>query len=118
MITISLKYVLVCLVLAALLALLIILCVVGVRLITTVKELNKVLEDASVVSDIAANTANQVDGIVTNVGATASRFRAGTEDDSVLGVVSNVARAVYSVAGRGKKSDDEVPKQRKRRSRR
>lgn len=115
MITISVKYTLICLVLLALLALLVILCIVAVNLITTVKELNKVLDDAGVVSEVAAGTANQVDGIVTNLGTTASHIRSSASDVGVVGAVSNVAKAVSSVAGRGsRRKEGQTPKRKRR----
>ena len=98
------------------LLLLVVLCIVAVNLIKTVKELNKVLDDASVVSEVAANTANQVDGIVADVSATAGQLRSGTSDVGVFGAVSNVAKAVSSVAGvsRGSKNKEEGHKQRRK----
>ena len=114
MVTLDVKYVLACLVFVALLILLIFLCIVAAKLITTVKNLNTILEDASVVSSAAADTAEQVDGIVSRVGVTASRVKSFTDDSSVLGAVSNVARAVNAVVGRGEKEKKETAKQRRR----
>jgi cell division protein FtsB len=64
MITIDVKYTLICLVLIALFVLLIYLAVLAKNLITTVKNANKVIEDASVVSGIASDKATELDDIV------------------------------------------------------
>jgi hypothetical protein len=101
-------------VLLALLVLLIILCVVAVKLITTVEELNKVLDDTSVVSEVAANTATQVDGIVADVGSAANQLKVRATDGSVVGTVTSVARAVNSVAGYGKGNSRKGARQRRK----
>ena len=68
MITIDLKYTLVCLVLIALFVLLIMLAVLVKNLVSTIKNLNKVVDDASTVSKVASDRASQVDGIVGDLG--------------------------------------------------
>ena len=77
MITIDLKYTLVCLVLIALFVLLIMLAVLVKNLVSTIKNLNKVVDDASTVSKVASDRASQVDGIVGDLGEALGEIEIG-----------------------------------------
>lgn len=106
MITIDLKYTLICLVFVALIILLIFLCVLAKNLITTVKNMNKVIDDASVVSGIASDKAMQVDGIVGDLGSALNDLTAAMKgNQSLVGAMTNVAKAAASTVSYFKSSD-------------
>ena len=94
MITIDLKYTLVCLVLIALFVLLIMLAVLVKNLVSTIKNLNKVVDDASTVSKVASDRASQVDGIVGDLGEVTTAMKGNR---SLIGAVTNLAKAVSSM---------------------
>ena len=97
MITIDVKDLLICLVLIALVVLLVILCVVAKNLITTVKELNRVLEDATVVSNVAQERTVQFNGIVDDFGiAVGDVTKAMQGNESLVSALANMGRAVGS----------------------
>jgi len=99
MITIDVKYTLICLVLLALFVLIIYLAVLTKNLITTVKNANKVVDDASVVSGIAADKATQLDDIVGDVsGAVSDLTNAMKGNQSLIGALTNVAKAIAATA--------------------
>lgn len=98
MITIDLKYTLVCLVLIALFVLLIMLAVLVKNLVSTIKNLNKVVDDASTVSKVASDRASQVDGIVGDLGETLGEVTTAMKGNrSLIGAVTNLAKAVSSM---------------------
>ncbi len=90
MITVDVKELLIYLVLAALLVLIIYLIFLVKKLLKTLDETNKVMDDAGVVSGIAANKATQLDGII----------------DDVSGVVSGIASEANSNQGLIKTATD------------
>ncbi len=97
MITIDLKYTLICLVLFALFVLLIALVILVKNLISAVRNLNKVIDDASVVSQVASERVSQVDGIVGDLGEALNQVvEAMKGNRSLIGAVTNVAKAVSS----------------------
>ncbi len=110
MVTINVKYTLICLVLIALFVLLVILCILAKNLITTVKNLNKVVDDASVVSSVASDKATQVDGIIGDMtGAFSDLSKAMKGNESLVGALTNVGKAVASTVRyfKDSASDDE-----------
>lgn len=108
MITIDVKDLLICLVLIALIVLLIILCVVAKNLITTVKELNRVLEDTEVVTNVVQERTTQLDGAVGDLGiAVADVTRAMEGNQSLIGALTNVGKATASVISYLKSDEDE-----------
>lgn len=109
MITIDVKDLLICLVLIALIVLLIILCVVAKNLITTVKELNRVLEDTTVITDVAQRRTTQMDEAVGDLGiAVADVTRAMEGNQSLIGALTNIGKATASVVSYLKADDDNV----------
>jgi len=112
MITIDVKYTLICLVLIALFVLLIYLAVLAKNLITTVKNTNKVIEDASVVSGIASDKATELDDIVGDLtGAVNDVTKAMKGNQSLIGALTNMAKAIastvsYVKSGTGTDDDD------------
>ncbi|TDP50373.1 hypothetical protein [Aminicella lysinilytica] len=122
MITIDVKYTLICLVLLALLVLLVYLAILAKNLITTVKSANKVVEDAAVVSGIASDKATQLDDIVGDVsGAVEDITKAMKGNQSLIGALTNMAKAIASAISYIKKGSDQddaestEPKSRQRR---
>ena len=99
MVTIDLKYALLCLVFLALIVLIVVLVIVAVHLITTVKELNRVLEDTKVVTNVAQERVTQVDGIVDDLGiALGDVSDAMKGNQNLIGAVTNIAKAASSTA--------------------
>ena len=122
MITIDVKYTLICLVLLALLVLLVYLAILAKNLITTVKSANKVVEDAAVVSGIASDKATQLDDIVGDVsGAVEDITKAMKGNQSLIGALTNMAKSIASAISYIKKGSDQddaestEPKSRQRR---
>lgn len=107
MITIDVKYTLICLVLLALLVLIVYLAILAKNLITTVKSANKVVEDAAVVSGIASDKATQLDDIVGDVsGAVEDITKAMKGNQSLIGALTNMAKAIASAVSYIKKGSD------------
>lgn len=107
MITIDVKYTLICLVLLALLVLIVYLAILAKNLITTVKSANKVVEDAAVVSGIASDKATQLDDIVGDVsGAVEDITKAMKGNQSLIGALTNMAKAIASAISYIKKGSD------------
>ena len=113
MITIDVKYTLICLVLLALFVLLIYLAVLAKNLITAVKSANKVVEDAAVVSGIASDKATQLDDIVGDLsGAVSDVTKAMKGNQSLIGALTNMAKAVASAVSymkKGSSAKDDEP---------
>lgn len=106
MITLDVKTALICGVLIVLIVLLIILCVVAKNLVTTIKNLNKVLEDTTVVSKIASDKAVVVDGIVGDVGDVVKDFAVAVKgNQNFMSSMSNVIKAAGSTASYFKNKD-------------
>jgi uncharacterized protein YoxC len=112
MITIDVKYTLICLVLIALFVLLIYLVVLAKNLITTVKNANKVIDDASVVSGIASDKATELDDIVGDLsGAVDDITKAMKGNQNLIGALTNMAKAIASTISYVKKgSGDDAEK--------
>ena len=72
MITLDVKEVLIYLVLIALLVFIVYLILVAKKLIVTLQKTDKVLDDGGVVTEIAANRATDIDGIIDNVSGVVS----------------------------------------------
>ena len=99
---------LICLVLIALIVLLIILAVVAKNLITTVKELNRVLEDTTVVTNVLQERTTEVNGIVGDLGAAVDDVtKAMQGNQSLVGALTNVGKAVASTVSYIKSSDND-----------
>ena len=98
MITIDVKTALLYLLLVAAIVLVGYLIVVVKNLVTTIKEVNKILADASVVSGVAAEKAVQLDEVVGEVqAAVADVSKAVKGEQSTIGAVSNFAKATSSL---------------------
>lgn len=106
MITIDLKYTLICLVLVALIVFLIMLCILVKNLITTVKKANQVVDDTKVVSKIASDKATQVDGITGDLGSALSDLtEAMRGNQNLMGAITNIAKATASTVSYFKGDD-------------
>ena len=116
MITIDVKTALLYLLLVAAIVLVGYLIVVVKNLVTTLKEVNKILEDVSVVSGVAADKAVQLDSVVGDVqSAVADLSNAMRGEQSTIGAVSNFAKSVGSLAAIFK-SDKPKKNKRKKKS--
>ncbi len=99
MITIDVKYTLFCLFFAALIVLVVYLVILAKNLVKTVKETNKILKDASVISGIAADKAVELDGVIDDVQlAVADISQAVKGQQNLIGAVTNLVKACGSLA--------------------
>ena len=98
MIQIEIKTALIYLLLAASIVLVCYFVVVAKNLVTTIKNVNKILEDASVVSGVAAEKSLEVNDMIANVqSAVADVTCAVRGDSSTFGAVANVAKTAASL---------------------
>ncbi len=108
MVTIDLKYTLICIVLVALIALLVYLVLLVRSLLPTIKKVDKLLDDASVVTGVATGAVNQVDGIVNNLGGAINDVGNSVRGNpNFVGAVSNIAKAVTSTVSYFNASDQD-----------
>lgn len=107
MITIDVKALLICMVLAAALVLLIYLIVLIKNLVSTVKKTNQVLDDTAVVTGVVAEKAKAADGLTDDlIEALRSFSKAVKGDENLIAALSNIAKTVGMIASFVKKSDD------------
>ena len=107
MITIDLKYTLICLVLIALFVLLIILAKLALNLISTLKNVDKILEDTSVVSGVASDKASQVDGIVGDLSSAIGDITGAMRgNQNLVGAITNI-KAISSAVSYFKATRDD-----------
>lgn len=108
MITIDLKYTLICLVLIALFVLLIILSKLALNLISTLKNVDKILEDTSVVSGVASDKASQVDGIVGDLSSAIGDITGAMRgNQNLVGAITNMVKAISSAVSYFKATRDD-----------
>ncbi len=69
------------------------------KLLVTLEHANKVLADVEVVSEIAANRSQDLDGIIDNVSSAASNLSESMNEPSFMATVSNVAKVATSIKG-------------------
>ena len=87
--------------------LLAILCVAATKMIKTFKELNKVLEDVSVITSTAAAKTQEVDGIITDVTeAVSSVTELLKGNQSSVKALSSLVNSLATLKGLFKKSDE------------
>ncbi|MDD7512127.1 MAG: hypothetical protein PUK21_07150 [Peptostreptococcaceae bacterium] len=99
MLTIELKDLLVGAVLVALFVLVIYLIVLVANMIQTVKKANAMLDDSKVISGIAAERANQLNDVVSDVAESVAGFATSFNgNESVISSIKGLTRAVKSVA--------------------
>ena len=97
-IDIDIKTALVYLLLVAAVVLVCFLIVAAKNLVTTIKNLNKILEDASVVSGVAAEKSLEVNDMIGNIqAAVADVSSAVIGESSAFGAVANVAKTAASL---------------------
>ncbi len=95
MITINVKYALLCVLFIAIIILVIYLIIIAKNLVKTIKETNKILQDAAVVSKIAAEKAVQIDGVVDDVQAAVSDLsKAVRGEQNLVATFSNMIKAL------------------------
>ncbi len=76
------------------------------KLLDTLKQVDKILLDAKVVSGIAADKANKVDGIIDGVGDTVGNVvNAIKGNQNVVKAATNFVNATSSLAGMFRKSE-------------
>ncbi len=108
MITIDLKYTLICLVLIALFVLLIILAKLALNLISTLRSVDRILEDTSVVSGVVSDKASQVDEIVGDLSSTLGDVTDAMKGNrNLIGAITNMAKAVASAVSYFKSTGDD-----------
>lgn len=120
MVTIDVRTALIWLLLAALIVFVIYLTVAVKNLVTTIKKTNKILEDAAVVSEVAAKKAVEVDSIISDVQGAVSSISDAVQGTSTIGAVANIVKAAGSVAStvkskeeNKKENKDTAPKKKK-----
>ena len=87
--------------------LLAILCVAATKMIKTFKELNKVLEDVSVITSTAAAKTQEVDGIITDVTeAVSSVTELLKGNQSSVKALSSLVNSLVALKGLFKKCDE------------
>ncbi len=95
---IDIKTVLIYLLLVAAVVLVCYFIVVAKNLVTTIKNLNKILEDASVVSGVAAEKSLEVNDMIDNIqSAVADVSSAVKGDASTFGAVANITKTLASL---------------------
>ena len=108
MVTIDIRSTLIYLLFAALVILVIYLILLAKNLIVTVKETNKILKDAAVVSGVAADKAVQVDAVIGDVqSAVADISQAVKGQQNLIGALSNIVKAFGSLAAIFRKETEE-----------
>ena len=106
MVTIDVRTTLIWLLLAARVMLVVYLIVAVKNLVTTIKKTNKILEDAAVISEVAAKKAVEVDEIVGDVHGVVSDLAKAVQGTSTIGAVTNVVKAAGSVASTVKQNKE------------
>lgn len=97
-VTIDLKILALVIISIALVVLIIYLIQVMRRLLVTLDKTNKILADAEIISDIAANRSKDVDGIISNVSeSVASVSEAVKGNKNAFAAAAAVAKAVMAV---------------------
>lgn len=96
--------------------LLIYLIVLVSNLIKTVKKANDILDDAKVVSEITADKAQKLDGIIDGVSESVSDVAETLKGNkNIISAATNVVNAVSNLAGMAKAADRKKDKKLKRR---
>ncbi len=90
--------------------LLIYLIVLVSNLIKTVKKANDILDDAKVVSEITADKAQKLDGIIDGVSDVAETLKG---NKNIISAATNVVNAVSNLAGMAKAADRKKDKKTK-----
>ena len=99
-VTLDLKTLLIALVLIAVIILIIYLIVMIKKLYVTIEHANKVLEDAEVVSGIAAERSQDLDNIITNVSGTVSDLSDAVKgNESTVSAIASIAKSAASIKG-------------------
>lgn len=94
--------------------LLIYLIVLVSNLIKTVKKANDILDDAKVVSEITADKAQKLDGIIDNVSESVSDVAETLKGNkNIISAATNVVNAVSNLAGMAKAADRKKDKKTK-----
>ena len=94
--------------------LLIYLIVLVSNLIKTVKKANDILDDAKVVSEITADKAQKLDGIIDGVSETVSDVAETLKGNkNIISAATNVVNAVSNLAGMAKAADRKKDKKTK-----
>lgn len=96
--TLTVKDLLISLIFIGLIVFLCYLIVLVRNLIKTIKSTNKILDDACVVSEIAAKKATELDGVIDDVSSTVSELSDLIKgNQSIVAALSNIVNAVGSM---------------------
>jgi len=102
------KTLLVILVLIALIVLIVFAIVLIKKLLGTLDRANKVLDDVSVVSEIAAERSQDINGIVENVSGSVSEISGALKGNSgTISAVAGIAKSLASLKGAADKKNKE-----------
>ena len=114
MVTIDVKTTMIYLLLLAAIVLAGYLIIIAKNLVTTIKELNKILEDTSVVTGVAAERSVEVNGMIDDLqGAVADVSQAVRGEVGSIGAVVNVVKAAASLKEFFKADKEKVRRNRK-----
>lgn len=99
-VTLDLQTLLIALVLIALIVLIIYVIVLIKRLFVTLTHLDKVLEDCEVVSGIAAERSQDLDGIISNVSGTVADLSDAVKgNQTTVSAIASIAKSAASIKG-------------------
>lgn len=85
------------------------------HLIKSMKETNKILKDASVISGIAAEKAVQMDSVVEDIQSAVADFSQAVKgQQNLVGAVSNLVKAFGTLAAIFHKESEEEDKKKKK----
>ena len=99
-VTLDLNTLLIALVLIALIVLIIYLIVLIKKLMVTLTHANTILEDTEVISKIAAERSQDLDGIITNVSGTVADLSDAVKgNQSTVSAIASIAKSAASIKG-------------------
>ena len=99
-VTLDLKLLLIALVLIALIVLIIYVIVLIKRLLGTLTHVDKILEDCEVVSGIASERSQDLDGIISNVSGTVADLSDAVKgNQSTVSAIASIAKSAASIKG-------------------
>ena len=99
-VTLDLKTLLIALVLIALIVLIIYVIIMVKKLFVTIEHTNKVLEDLEVVSGIASERSQDLDGIISNVSGTVADLSDAVKgNQSTVSAIASIAKSAASIKG-------------------
>jgi uncharacterized protein YoxC len=107
-VTIDIKMLLIVLLLIALIVLIVFAIMVLRKLLVTLDETNKVLEDMGEISEIAAARSQDIDEIIDHVSETCSDISSSRDTSNFVSTAVSVAKSVSSIRGMAGREDAET----------